>query len=195
MSQAPSGYSPPPPGAYAPALTYQPVNAQLVADQSHLRVLSIMYYVWGPVTILFSSIFIIHIVMGYVLVTNPNAFNVTPPAAPGTAAPAPGPMPPPGFQGMGWMFMIMGSAIVLLGWTTGVLTILAGRAIAKRRWRVFTMVMAGVNCLSVPFGTALGVFTFVVLLRDSVRALYEGTAPRPVPPPAGYTPPRAPGYN
>jgi hypothetical protein len=35
------------------------------------------------------------------------------------------------------------------------------------------MIMAGVNCAWFPFGTVLGVFTFIVLLRTSVRAMYE----------------------
>ena len=41
-----------------------------------------------------------------------------------------------------------------------------------RRARTFSLVMAGVNCLSVPLGTTLGVFTFIVLLRESVAAQY-----------------------
>jgi len=30
----------------------------------------------------------------------------------------------------------------------------------------FSLVVAGLNCLQFPFGTVLGVFTFVVLLRE-----------------------------
>ena len=37
--------------------------------------------------------------------------------------------------------------------------------------------MAGVNCLSMPIGTTLGIFTFVVLLRPSVTALYDHGGP------------------
>jgi hypothetical protein len=59
-----------------------------------------------------------------------------------------------------------------LGWAVGILTIVSGRAIAQRKWRVFSLVMAGVNCASFPLGTLLGVFSFIVLLRPSVRALY-----------------------
>jgi hypothetical protein len=32
--------------------------------------------------------------------------------------------------------------------------------------------MAGFACLFMPFGTLLGVFTIIVLQRDSVRRLY-----------------------
>jgi hypothetical protein len=37
------------------------------------------------------------------------------------------------------------------------------------------MVIAGINCLSFPFGTALGIFTLIVLSRESVQALYKSS--------------------
>ena len=37
---------------------------------------------------------------------------------------------------------------------------------------MFSQIMAGVNCLSIPFGLLLGVFTLIVLARPSVKALY-----------------------
>jgi hypothetical protein len=54
----------------------------------------------------------------------------------------------------------------------GILTIVSGRLISLRRRRTFSLVVAGINCASFPFGTVLGVFTFIVLARPSVRALY-----------------------
>ena len=35
------------------------------------------------------------------------------------------------------------------------------------------MVIAAINCLHIPIGTMLGIFTFIVLGRDSVRKLYD----------------------
>jgi hypothetical protein len=75
-------------------------------------------------------------------------------------------------QFFGYLFIGLGSCAVLLGWTVGALTIFAGRCIATHRRRVFSLVMAGINCASFPLGTLLGVFTFVVLLRPSVKELY-----------------------
>jgi hypothetical protein len=37
--------------------------------------------------------------------------------------------------------------------------------------------MAGVACMFMPFGTVLGVFTIVVLLRDSVKELFGVAEP------------------
>lgn len=40
--------------------------------------------------------------------------------------------------------------------------------------------MAAVECMLMPFGTVLGVFTIVVLMRESVKKLF--TMNNPVPP-------------
>ena len=44
------------------------------------------------------------------------------------------------------------------------------RVLESERNKVY---VPGMDCLQVPMGTALGVFTFVVLLCDPVRAMYE----------------------
>ena len=62
---------------------------------------------------------------------------------------------------------------MLLGWLFGGLTIYSGLCIQRRQRRTFSLVMAVVNCLSIPFGTALGIFTILVLSRESVRRQYE----------------------
>ena len=136
-------------------------------DRGHLKTLAICHYVAGGLEIAFASIFIIHIVMGLVIMNDPGALG--PPA--GTRG---GQQPPP--AAFGWLFVGVGSCAVLAGWTAGILTIVSGRAIARRRWRTFSLVMAGVNCLWAPVGTVLGVFSFIVLLRGSVADLYAHEA-------------------
>jgi hypothetical protein len=37
--------------------------------------------------------------------------------------------------------------------------------------------MAGVACLFMPFGTVLGIFTIIVLVRPQVKALFDTMAP------------------
>ena len=66
-------------------------------------------------------------------------------------------------------YVLMGMFIVLVA----VLNFLSARAMTGRKNKVLSMVTAGVNCLGFPLGTALGVFTFVVLGRPSVSAMYE----------------------
>ena len=63
----------------------------------------------------------------------------------------------------------------VLGWTFAVLILIAGRSIALRKHYMFCFVMACVECIFMPFGTVLGVFTILVLNRQSVKELF---APR-----------------
>jgi disulfide bond formation protein DsbB len=49
----------------------------------------------------------------------------------------------------------------------------AGRCLAQRRRYLLCMVVAGIACIFMPFGTALGVFTLVVLSRPAVKAAFE----------------------
>jgi len=54
-----------------------------------------------------------------------------------------------------------------------VANLISGVFLKRRKNRLFSMVVAGLNCLQVPFGTVLGVFTILVLVRPSVMQIYE----------------------
>ena len=56
-----------------------------------------------------------------------------------------------------------------MGLTLAVLILAVGRSLSRRKRYNFCLVMACVECLFMPFGTALGVFTIVVLNRPSVK--------------------------
>lgn len=77
---------------------------------------------------------------------------------------------------MGWMFAVGGGLFVVLGWAMAICTFFAGKFLSERRRRTFVFVIACINCLSVPIGTALGVFTLLVLERPSVKGLFEGSS-------------------
>jgi hypothetical protein len=42
---------------------------------------------------------------------------------------------------------------------------------------MFCLVMGGVECLFMPFGTVLGVFTIIVLMREPVKQLFGVNPP------------------
>ncbi len=67
------------------------------------------------------------------------------------------------------VFYFTGGAFIV---TAMAVNVLSGMFLLRRRHRVFSLVIAGFNCMWFPFGTALGVFTFIVLLRESVTRLY-----------------------
>jgi len=62
---------------------------------------------------------------------------------------------------------------ILLSVVSVILYVLAGKSLGQKKGKTFTMIVAGLACLSFPLGTALGVFTFIVLSRPSVKQLYE----------------------
>lgn len=70
----------------------------------------------------------------------------------------------------------LGLLIFFLVETWGILNILSGRLIANRKGRIFSLIIAGFNCLSIPIGLALGVFTFVTLLNKEVQEEYDEDA-------------------
>jgi hypothetical protein len=58
----------------------------------------------------------------------------------------------------------------------------AGRSLAARKRYTFCIIVAAISCTFFPLGTALGVFTILVLSRPSVKALFENPRPpKPLP--------------
>jgi hypothetical protein len=75
----------------------------------------------------------------------------------------------------------MGSLFILGGWTLAILMIVAGRKLARRASRLFCLVVAGIECIFMPFGTILGIFTIIVLMKEPVKELF-GPPPHPIAP-------------
>jgi hypothetical protein len=136
-------------------------------DQEHLRLLMWAYYIWAATVGCFSLFALFYIGIGAMM-----AFGGFPPSS----NPANDPRIP------GLFFVGIGSAFLILGSTFALLTFFAGRSIRDRRRRIFCLILAGLNCLQVPFGTAMGVCTFIVLNRPEVKLQFDH--PGPPPPPA-----------
>jgi hypothetical protein len=131
-------------------------------DQEHLRLLSIFHYIAAGLACFLPFASLIYIGMGVAIVSG--KFPTTTPH--GAGAPEFG----------GWVFICFGAFIFVLGVLAALLNFLAGRALARRERRTLVQVVAGLNCLHMPLGTLLGVFTFVVLARPSVQALFNRAA-------------------
>ena len=72
---------------------------------------------------------------------------------------------------MTWFYLVL----ALWCMACAILNLLTGIFLRTRKYRTFSFVVAALNCLQIPIGTVLGIFTIVVLARDSVRELYEAT--------------------
>jgi hypothetical protein len=129
-------------------------------DEDHLRLLSIFHYVVGGLAALFALIPTIHLTLGLFIILAPQKF-----AGNGEG--------PPAF--IGWIMVILASLFILLGLTVAGFIMASGRFLAQRRNYLFCLVMAGVECLFMPFGTVLGVFTIITLTRESVKKLFNAS--------------------
>ena len=135
-------------------------------DQEHLRLLTVCYYVYAGIVALFACIPIIHLTFGVLLIANPGWFGD------GKNA------PPPAF--VGYLVAIIAGLIVLAGWTFAACSFLTGRFLARRKHYLFCLIVSGANCMFAPFGTALGVFTIIVLLRPEVKSMFVSPPPLPI---------------
>ena len=72
------------------------------------------------------------------------------------------------------MFVVIGSIGVLISWTLATLKFLAARWIHRYCCYRFCIVVAALDCLNMPLGTILGIFTILVLAQPAVRARFEG---------------------
>jgi Zn-dependent protease len=127
-------------------------------DQEHLFLLKLSYYIMAGMTGFFSLFALIYIGLGAVF-------------ASGVMPPTPGNPSDPRFMGL--MFLCIGLVVLFIGLSITFLTYWAGRCIRDRRHRTFCVIVACLSCLHVPFGTAIGVCTLIVLGRPSVQALFE----------------------
>jgi hypothetical protein len=141
----------------------------MTVDEEQLRVLSVVHYVFGGITAFLSCFPLIYILLGIGFVTG--AFKAP--------ANGPGPTPPVEF---GWLFVVIGALGLLLSWAVAISLIFAGQFLRLHKGYVFCMVVAAIQCLSVPFGTILGILTIVVLMRPTVQAMFgRGPQKQPMP--------------
>jgi len=118
-------------------------------DEQHLKILSVCYYVsagFGVMVFILSGlVFLISGSMNAGSLSNMQSLD----------------------------YIVVSLVLVFLFCPMLVFNVLAGRFIAKRKHRTFTLIVAGLNCLSFSLSTVVGIFTFMTLNRASVKELYE----------------------
>ena len=140
---------------------------QSIVDEEHLKLPSLGYMVSGGFNALFSIFGLFYIFMGTMVST----FISRIPQSQDKA----NQMPP---EFVEWFFGAIGLIFFVFAVTFGLLKFLAASRLKQRRSRVFCMVVAAFTCLEFPYGTFLGVMTFIVLGRDSVIRLFSPPAPQ-----------------
>jgi hypothetical protein len=129
-------------------------------DREHLKLLAIFHFVFAGLAFVGTGFRCVHWAIMHAVFSNPEMWKSQPQA-----------MPPKAFlDAFGWFYLFAGVLLLI----ALVLNVLSGLFLLQKRNRVFSLIIGGLNCLQIPFGTALGVFTILVLPRDSVRQFYAG---------------------
>jgi hypothetical protein len=126
--------------------------------RSHVNLLGILQMTWGGMGLLL-GVSLLLLAGGAVAIarTTPDPFTA-------------------GFTAL--LFVVFATALALGGWGNA----WTGRAIRQHRpqGRTGALILAVMNLFVVPFGTALAIYTFWVLLHNEARALFVAVEQRPV---------------
>lgn len=136
-------------------------------DDEHLKLLAVFHFILGGFSLLMIGFVVLHFLLMKQIFMSPDIWK-------GKGG-VPHMPPTEFFQIFKWFYLALG----MIGFLSGVANAVSGFFLLRKKYRTFSLIVGGVNCLHFPFGTVLGIFTLLVLLRESVRQSYEnGTPPR-----------------
>ncbi|HUD45177.1 MAG TPA: hypothetical protein VMR33_00020 [Candidatus Baltobacteraceae bacterium] len=128
-------------------------------DANHLNLISIFHFVGTGLALLGLLFVIAHYAFFHAFLANPKIW----------ANQKQSPPPAEFFAIFRWFYLVF----AVWFFSSAVLNLISGFCIRARKHRTFSIIVACTNLLHIPLGTVLGVFTLVVLARDSVRECYE----------------------
>lgn len=129
-------------------------------DQDHLAILGIIYYVNAGLTAFFSLFGLLYVAMGIAMLGG--AF----PVDKGPSAEE--------LRTVGIVVTAVGGGVCGFLLLLALMNYLCGRWLRANKNRAFCFVCAILTLLSFPYGTLLGIFTIIVLSRESVVARFRG---------------------
>jgi hypothetical protein len=126
-------------------------------DDEHLRLLAWGYVFSGVMTALFSLMGLVYALIGLAMSRFGSymANNGTQPISLPT-------------ESMATVLGVFGVIFFLVVASLAVAKLVVASCLRRRKSRMLCLVVAGITCLGVPYGTLLGVCTFLVLGRDNV---------------------------
>ncbi len=140
------------------------IDRQALIDEEHLKLLSLGYLITAAMTAFFALFALIYVAFGVSVVSIIARKSVVA-DNPGQALPA----------AIGWIIAGVGLGIFLFVAAFAAAKLRVAFCIKKRKSRTFCMVIAAICCLGVPYGTILGVLTFMVLGRASVVRMFQAS--------------------
>jgi len=133
-------------------------DSRRILDEEHLRLLRLGYLVSGAMSALFAALPLLYVAFGIAFVRGIS-----------TSVSSRADLDPRLF---GWAFVAIGVSLFVFAAGNAVMKLAAARAIARRRRHTFCLVAAALTMLGIPWGTVLGVLSFLVLERPGVKALF-----------------------
>jgi hypothetical protein len=143
------------------------INRQSIIDEEHLRMLSLGYKISAGAAGLFALFGLFYVGMGAMMGAVLSRMPATERAQ----------QPPPAF--VGWIFAGIGLAFFLILGTIALFKLRTASCLKRRTSKTFCMVVAAIGCLEFPYGTALGVLTFIVLGRETVSRMFTPNGAQP----------------
>ncbi len=148
------GYGTPPPGAYAYPLAPAATSDAEIA--SSLKALSILQYVYAGFTALGALFVLLWVFIGGAMVMG---------SATGGSDAA-------GEAGAGVFMIVMAIVMLVIFGAIAGLHVLAARSLTQRRRHTLLVIVACLTMLSIPIGTALGIWMLVVITKPEVKATF-----------------------
>lgn len=132
---------------------------QAKTDANHLKLLVVFHWVLAGLSLVWIGFFYLHHQMLDMVINSPEMWQDAKSA------------PPPAefFAFFQYFYLAAGTLVILHGLSNA----LSAYCLHRRQARMLSLIVAGFNCIFFPFGTALGVFSFIVLLRDSVETKFH----------------------
>jgi len=124
--------------------------------RSHVNLLGLLQLTWGGIGLLLGASLLLLAIGAAAIARIPEADPLTAGATAG-------------------LFVIFATAVALGGWASA----WVGRALRQHRspGRTGALLLAVMNLFVLPFGTALAIYTFWVLLHNDARVLFEAAGP------------------
>lgn len=121
------------------------------------KLLSIFHYVAAGLTAFAGCVPLIHVTLGLMMFSG--AMSTT------------GSNPPP--RELGLLFVGMGAMMSMLLWACAAVMAVAGHFLRVQRYYTFCLVVAAIECINMPFGTVLGIFTIITLVDEKAKAMFD----------------------
>jgi hypothetical protein len=127
-------------------------------DERYLDILAVFHYVFAALFALFGLFPIIHLAVGIMMLTGRLDHQ------------------PHGPEALFGVIFVVVPLLFMAGlWALAVAMFLAGRRLAQRTRHTFCLVVAAIACIFFPIGTALGVFTIIVLMRPGMQERFAAS--------------------